>query len=115
MRRNARMGQDAEEAASRMTTALEILRFRIRNRSNRLVIAIAASAMILSVGPAALAISVDLAKKCRDMAVKAHPPAPAGTRAYAEAERVYFRQCVTKNGNMDDDNASGKAKQNGPN
>ena len=31
------------------------------------------------VSPAA-AISADLAKKCRDMAIKAHPPATVGTK-----------------------------------
>jgi hypothetical protein len=50
-------------------------------------------------GPAG-AISADLARKCRDMAIRAHPPQPAGTRAYAEAERLYYRACITNGGNM---------------
>lgn len=48
----------------------------------------------------AAAISVDLAKKCRDMAVKAHPPAPAGTSPYAQAEREFFSKCIKNNGEM---------------
>jgi hypothetical protein len=50
------------------------------------------------------AISVDLAKKCRDLAVKAHPPpTPPGNKAYAEAERAFFATCVAKNGQMQSD------------
>ena len=50
---------------------------------------------------AAPAIDAALAKKCRAMAIKAHPPHPAGSKSgYAEAERVYFRDCVAKGGNM---------------
>jgi hypothetical protein len=52
-----------------------------------------------AVSPAA-AISADLAKKCRGMAIKAHPPAPAGTSPYAQAEREFFRECISKNGDM---------------
>jgi hypothetical protein len=46
-------------------------------------------------------VSAELAKKCREMAVKAHPPQPAGTSPYAAAQRDYFRECVAKGGNMD--------------
>ena len=42
--------------------------------------------LLLSTSPTA-AISVDLAKKCRDMAIKAHPPAMPG-KPYAQAERL---------------------------
>jgi hypothetical protein len=89
--------------------------FRMKSRSKILVMAFATGAMIFSSGWPALAISVELAKKCREMAVKAHPPAPAGTKAYAEAQRGYFRQCVTNNGNMDDDSGSEKPKSDAPN
>ena len=51
------------------------------------------------------AITADLAKKCRDMAIQAHPPDLAGTRPYAQAERDYFSQCVSKNGQMQDTNS----------
>jgi len=57
--------------------------------------------LVLTALPAA-AISADLAKKCREMAIKNHPPEPAGTKAYAQAERDFFSQCVSKNGEMTD-------------
>lgn len=60
------------------------------------------------VSPAA-AISADLAKKCRGMAIKAHPPEPVGTTPYAQLERDFFRNCIAKNGEMpDSDNGSGQ-------
>ena len=45
--------------------------------------------------------TAELAKKCREMAVKAHPTQLAGTTPYAALQREYFRQCVAKGGNMD--------------
>jgi hypothetical protein len=51
------------------------------------------------------AVSADLAKKCRQMAVKAHPPEVAGTKPYAQAERTFFRECVSKNGQMQNGSA----------
>jgi hypothetical protein len=52
------------------------------------------------------AITADLANKCRNMAIKAHPWVPPGTRStYAQAERDFFRECVAKNGQMQDGNA----------
>lgn len=62
----------------------------------------------LSAASPAAAISADLAKKCREMAIKAHPPEPAGTTAYAQLERDFFRECVANNGEMPD-----SGKQNG--
>jgi hypothetical protein len=62
-----------------------------------------AQSIILSATSPAAAISADLAKKCREMAVKAHPPPiPPGNKAYAQAERAFFRECVSKNGQMQD-------------
>jgi len=60
--------------------------------------------VILSATSPAAALSAELAKKCRDMAIKAHPPVPAGSTAYAQAERDFFRECVAKNGEMPDSN-----------
>jgi hypothetical protein len=47
-------------------------------------------------------ISAELAKKCRALAIKAHPTKPAGSKngAYAQAQRDYFQDCITKGGNM---------------
>ena len=48
----------------------------------------ALSIIVCEPSPAA-AISVELANKCRDMAIKSHPPpSPLGNRAYAQAERI---------------------------
>ena len=49
-------------------------------------------------------ISVELAKKCRALALKAHPTKPAGSKngAYAQAQRDYFQDCIAKGGNMPD-------------
>jgi murein L,D-transpeptidase YafK len=55
-----------------------------------------AQILLLSTSPTA-AITVDLAKKCRDMAIKAHPPG----KPYAQAERDFFRQCVANNGQIE--------------
>jgi hypothetical protein len=72
--------------------------------------AIAQPTLLVAVGVAcvlagprpSLALSAELAKKCEGMAIKAHPPKPAGTGAYAQAEREYFRKCIANKGNMDD-------------
>ncbi len=56
---------------------------------------------VLCASSPANAISADLANKCRAMAIKAHPPPfPPGNKAYAQAERAFFSECVSKNGQM---------------
>ena len=69
--------------------------------------------LILSTASPAIAISADLAKKCRELAVKSHPPAPAGTTPYAQAERDFFRNCISK-GDDAKDNDPQKAPPAGP-
>jgi len=60
-----------------------------------------AQTIVVSVATPVVAISADLAKKCREMAVKAHPsPVPPGNKAYAQAQRDFFRECVARNGEM---------------
>lgn len=77
----------------------------MREILNVSALAIVAVLILTLFAPApAVAISADLAKKCREMAIKAHPPAPAGTKPYAQAERDFFRDCVAKNGQMQDAN-----------
>ena len=50
------------------------------------------------------AISADLAKKCRDLAINSHPPPiHPGNKAYAQAERAFFADCVAKNGQVQSD------------
>jgi hypothetical protein len=50
----------------------------------------------------AFAISADLAKKCREMAIKTHPPVRAGTaKGTAGAQREYFQNCIANEGKDD--------------
>jgi hypothetical protein len=52
-----------------------------------------------AVATPAAAISADLAIKCRNLAVKAHPPKPVGSKkGNAVAERKYYRSCIANNG-----------------
>lgn len=47
-------------------------------------------------------ISAELAKKCRALAIKAHPTQPPGSRyGSAEAQREYYQRCIAKGGNVD--------------
>ena len=71
------------------------------NFSAALAAVILAAQFVIACALPAGAVSVDLAKKCREMAIKAHPPpVPLGSKAYAQAERDFFRECVSKNGDM---------------
>jgi hypothetical protein len=50
----------------------------------------------------AAAITVELAKKCREMALKAHPSQRIGSKTgSAQAQRNYYEQCIAKDGKMD--------------
>ena len=65
------------------------------------LILIAACALQVSSGPAP-AITAELAKKCRDLAIKAQPYRRAGAaKGTAQAERDYYRDCIAKEGKMD--------------
>lgn len=68
-------------------------------------VAVAGLIVVLStISPTvAVAISVELAKKCEAMAIKSHPPHRIGNIPYAKAERDYFNTCVANNGQMPDD------------
>ena len=47
------------------------------------------------------AVTASLANKCRDLAIKAHPPPfPLGNSAYAQAEREFFSACVSQKGQI---------------
>jgi hypothetical protein len=59
-----------------------------------------AATLFGSSGPAN-AITAEVAKKCRELAIQAHPPQPAGTIPYAEAERASFNECVNSTGSLE--------------
>ena len=49
------------------------------------------------------AITADLAKKCRELMVKAYPPAPIGSKhGTAQEERQYYQACLAHGGHMSD-------------
>ena len=57
----------------------------------------------LSMQAPAEAITVELAKKCRAMALKEHPTPRVGTKTGAhKVQTEYFRSCVAKDGKMDE-------------
>jgi hypothetical protein len=63
----------------------------------------------------AMAISVELAKMCRNMAIKAHPYTLPGFKSgNAEVERSYFKDCVAKGGNMSADHPPSDPKRTEP-
>ena len=56
----------------------------------------------LTIDQTALALTADLAKKCREMMVKEYPPQTAGSpTGRAQQERSYFQACVAQGGNME--------------
>ena len=59
-------------------------------------------AALLSTQAPAEAITAELAKKCRAMAVKEHPTPRPGTKTGGQkAQNDFFRDCVAKDGKMD--------------
>ena len=87
------MGEPPGEAADMLKALTFLNAFAVT-----LIIASAAT-----VQPAS-AITAELAKKCREMMVRAHPVGPAGSKSggSSAAEREYFRQCIERDGNMDE-------------
>lgn len=64
-------------------------------------------AVASSVSTPALALSADLAIKCRQMAIERYPPTRPGVkRGTAEEERNFYRDCVANKGSMPDGNPS---------
>lgn len=57
---------------------------------------------LLSIQAPAEALTIELAKKCRQLATTAHPSARPGTRTGAQkAQNEYYQECVLRNGDMD--------------
>lgn len=84
-------------------------------RNVRIIAALGIGAMVLSAfaaGAPAAAITAELAKKCRALAIKAHPYKLPGQKGpgSAEAERAYFNECVAKGGNMSDEAPAGESQ-----
>ena len=52
-------------------------------------------------------ISAELAKKCRALMIKAHPTEVYGPTGSAAPQRAYFKECISRQGNMSDTKASG--------
>jgi hypothetical protein len=72
----------------------------ILNRLGALVLLIAC--ILPSTGGPAPAVTAELAKKCRSLALKAQPFRRAGAaKGTAQAERDYYRDCIAKEGKMD--------------
>lgn len=56
---------------------------------------------VISTATSASAISVELAKKCRAMALKAYPPKLPGVKSgNAQAQRTFYEQCIANGGTM---------------
>ncbi len=59
---------------------------------------------ILAATTPAAAISADLAIKCRQMAIKAHPPQRIGSKTgTAGEERKFYRDCLANGGSTPED------------
>jgi hypothetical protein len=71
------------------------------------VMAICAAASVGAATKRAPAISLELAKKCRAMALQAHPYKLPGEKGpgSATAERDYYNKCVANGGNMPEQNS----------
>lgn len=66
-----------------------------------LLLAGLAALLAFSTSTPSRAISAELAKKCRLMAIKAHPTEPPGSKSkFEEEQRAYFDECIAKNGKM---------------
>lgn len=55
----------------------------------------------------ASAITAELAKKCRALALKAYPPPPTGSKSGNAAQmRGYYTNCLSHDGNVQEDQHS---------
>jgi hypothetical protein len=78
----------------------------MKNLAQAISAAIIGLAICMYAAPAS-AVDADVAKKCRALAIKAHPTPKAGTKAGGaeKAQRDYFQTCLTK---ADKEEKSGK-------
>ncbi len=70
-----------------------------------IAIALGSTAIIAAAQEAPSPPTAAVAKKCRELAIKAYPRKLAGstTKGTAQEERDYFAQCLRNGGNMDND------------
>jgi len=74
-----------------------------QTRNRMLVLGAMVSVTALPAGNAASAPTAELANKCREMMIKAYPPArPGAKQGNAQNERGYFRTCIARNGKMEE-------------
>ena len=58
--------------------------------------------VLISTPSQSQAITVELARKCRAMALEAHPTELWGMHGSATAQREFYSACVARNGDMPD-------------
>jgi hypothetical protein len=81
---------------------------RMRHFNNIASFSFALMVGFSAVAPANAQISVDLAKKCRMLMLKAAPIRIYGNIGRGAAERRYFQQCVDQQGKMPEDTRDNK-------
>jgi len=65
------------------------------------------ASLVSSVGHAAPAPTAELAKKCREMMIRAYPTARPGYKTNnAQKQREYFQTCIAQKGKMEGDAAT---------
>jgi hypothetical protein len=61
-----------------------------------------ALALFAAADSAQAQVSAELARKCREMMIRAHPTQVFGPTGSAEAQRRYFSECIARQGRMPD-------------
>jgi hypothetical protein len=65
------------------------------------MITVAVFIPISSAVPTPVPPSTELAKKCREMAIKAYPPTPPGSaKSRVREENEYFKKCIANRGKV---------------
>ena len=83
----------------------------IRTLGTLIALALAGTPLLAETAPTARSntaapISAELAKTCRELAIKAHPTQrQGGSTGSGQAQRDYFKECLAKRGNMQNKNS----------
>ncbi len=75
------------------------MRLSLANHAARSAVFVAAF-VILAGSPARAEITAELAKKCQQLMVKAHPTQWYTSKGNGAAQQAYFKECLAKNGDM---------------